>query len=80
VTPGTRHLQDMVFDTETKVALHTEMAKKNLFVKRGEILSTCHSHVLSAVALIAYNINGISNLIEFVVALLVQCCWDYLHW
>ncbi|NP_001149394.1 uncharacterized protein LOC100283020 [Zea mays] len=27
-------LQDMVFDAETKVALHTEMAKKNLFVKR----------------------------------------------
>ncbi|KAG0523136.1 hypothetical protein BDA96_07G098000 [Sorghum bicolor] len=28
-------LQDMVFDAETQVALHTEMAKKNLFVKRG---------------------------------------------
>jgi hypothetical protein len=64
VTPGTRHLQDMVFDAETQVALHTEMAKKNLFVKRGEILSTCHAHVLTAVALIAYNINGISNPID----------------
>ncbi|CAH9138913.1 unnamed protein product [Cuscuta epithymum] len=28
-------LQDMVFDTESKSVLHTEMAKKNLFVKRG---------------------------------------------
>ncbi|OAY82399.1 RNA-binding protein with multiple splicing 2 [Ananas comosus] len=28
-------LQDLVFDSETKSALHTEMAKKNLFVKRG---------------------------------------------
>ncbi|TVU42188.1 hypothetical protein EJB05_08581, partial [Eragrostis curvula] len=28
-------LQDLVFDAETKAALHTEMAKKNLFVKRG---------------------------------------------
>ncbi|RCV30456.1 hypothetical protein SEVIR_6G104300v4 [Setaria viridis] len=28
-------LQDLVFDAETKSALHTEMAKKNLFVKRG---------------------------------------------
>ncbi|KAG6764995.1 hypothetical protein POTOM_029009 [Populus tomentosa] len=28
-------LQDMVFDVETKSVLHTEMAKKNLFVKRG---------------------------------------------
>ncbi|XP_054784793.1 cell wall integrity protein scw1 isoform X1 [Prosopis cineraria] len=28
-------LQDMVFDTETKSVLHTEMAKKNLFIKRG---------------------------------------------
>uniref|UniRef100_A0A0D3GXZ4 RRM domain-containing protein n=2 Tax=Oryza TaxID=4527 RepID=A0A0D3GXZ4_9ORYZ len=28
-------LQDLVFDAETKTALHTEMAKKNLFVKRG---------------------------------------------
>lgn len=28
-------LQDMVFDAETKSVLHTEMAKKNLFVKRG---------------------------------------------
>lgn len=25
----------MVFDAETKSVLHTEMAKKNLFVKRG---------------------------------------------
>jgi hypothetical protein len=30
-----RHPQDLVFDAETKAALHTEMAKKNLFVKRG---------------------------------------------
>ncbi|KAG0452087.1 hypothetical protein HPP92_026137 [Vanilla planifolia] len=28
-------LQDMVFDSETKSSLHTEMAKKNLFVKRA---------------------------------------------
>ncbi|RWW84213.1 hypothetical protein BHE74_00007186, partial [Ensete ventricosum] len=27
--------QDLVFDAETKSSLHTEMAKKNLFVKRG---------------------------------------------
>ncbi|RVW14580.1 RNA-binding protein with multiple splicing 2 [Vitis vinifera] len=29
-------LQEMVFDAESKSVLHTEMAKKNLFVKRGE--------------------------------------------
>ncbi|KAH7564916.1 hypothetical protein JRO89_XS09G0069500 [Xanthoceras sorbifolium] len=28
-------LQEMIFDAETKSVLHTEMAKKNLFVKRG---------------------------------------------
>lgn len=28
-------LQEMVFDAESKSVLHTEMAKKNLFVKRG---------------------------------------------
>uniref|UniRef100_M8BF70 RNA-binding protein with multiple splicing 2 n=1 Tax=Aegilops tauschii TaxID=37682 RepID=M8BF70_AEGTA len=28
-------LQDLVFDAETKSALHIEMAKKNLFIKRG---------------------------------------------
>ncbi|KAK2378422.1 RNA-binding (RRM/RBD/RNP motifs) family protein [Trifolium repens] len=28
-------LQDMLFDPESKSVLHTEMAKKNLFVKRG---------------------------------------------
>ncbi|KAL2462414.1 RNA-binding (RRM/RBD/RNP motif) family protein [Forsythia ovata] len=28
-------LQDMVFDADSKSVLHTEMAKKNLFVKRG---------------------------------------------
>ncbi|GFP90546.1 RNA-binding protein with multiple splicing 2, partial [Phtheirospermum japonicum] len=28
-------LQDMVFDSDSKSVLHTEMAKKNLFVKRG---------------------------------------------
>ncbi|KAF9612909.1 hypothetical protein IFM89_004325 [Coptis chinensis] len=30
-------LQDMVFDAESKAVLHTEMAKKNLFVKRGVV-------------------------------------------
>ncbi|GLU17455.1 hypothetical protein SLE2022_338210 [Rubroshorea leprosula] len=30
-------LQDMIFDAETKSVLHTEMAKKNLFVKRGMV-------------------------------------------
>lgn len=30
-------VQDMVFDADSKSVLHTEMAKKNLFVKRGEI-------------------------------------------
>jgi hypothetical protein len=29
----------MVFDAESKSVLHTEMAKKNLFVKRGWIAS-----------------------------------------
>lgn len=29
----------MVFDVNTKAVLHIEMAKKNLFVKRGELLS-----------------------------------------
>ncbi|MQL87784.1 hypothetical protein Taro_020332, partial [Colocasia esculenta] len=29
-------LQNMVFDAESKAVLHTEMAKKNLFVKRGK--------------------------------------------
>lgn len=28
--------QNMVFDAESKSVLHTEMAKKNLFVKRGQ--------------------------------------------
>ncbi|KAI5339659.1 hypothetical protein L3X38_018931 [Prunus dulcis] len=28
-------LQGMIFDSESKAVLHTEMAKKNLFVKRG---------------------------------------------
>lgn len=28
-------LQDMLFDPDSKSVLHTEMAKKNLFVKRG---------------------------------------------
>ncbi|GAB2250004.1 hypothetical protein Droror1_Dr00013363 [Drosera rotundifolia] len=28
-------LQDMVFDADAKSVLHTEMAKKNLFIKRG---------------------------------------------
>ncbi|CAA6672214.1 unnamed protein product [Spirodela intermedia] len=30
-------LQNMVFDAESKSVLHTEMAKKNLFVKRGVV-------------------------------------------
>ncbi|KAK8914134.1 hypothetical protein KSP39_PZI023960 [Platanthera zijinensis] len=30
-------LQDLVFDEEPKSVLHTEMAKKNLFVKRGMV-------------------------------------------
>ncbi|KAK9099943.1 hypothetical protein Scep_023373 [Stephania cephalantha] len=30
-------LQEMVFDAEAKSVLHTEMAKKNLFVKRGVV-------------------------------------------
>ncbi|OVA09432.1 RNA recognition motif domain [Macleaya cordata] len=30
-------LQEMVFDAESKSVLHTEMAKKNLFVKRGVV-------------------------------------------
>ncbi|KAG9455983.1 hypothetical protein H6P81_000491 [Aristolochia fimbriata] len=30
-------LQDMLFDAELKSVLHTEMAKKNLFVKRGVV-------------------------------------------
>ncbi|KAD2806290.1 hypothetical protein E3N88_39667 [Mikania micrantha] len=33
--PGYEASQDMVFDAESKSVLHTEMAKKNLFVKRG---------------------------------------------
>ncbi|KAG0476634.1 hypothetical protein HPP92_013475 [Vanilla planifolia] len=32
---GKSALQDLLFDSETKSTLHTEMAKKNLFVKRG---------------------------------------------
>jgi hypothetical protein len=31
-------LQDMLFDPESKSVLHTEMAKKNLFVKRGHFI------------------------------------------
>ncbi|KAK1269413.1 hypothetical protein QJS04_geneDACA013846 [Acorus gramineus] len=30
-------LQNLVFDTEAKAVLHTEMAKKNLFIKRGVV-------------------------------------------
>lgn len=37
-------LQDMLFDADSKSLLHTEMAKKNLFVKRG--LSLTHSLTL----------------------------------
>ena len=29
----------MVFDAESKSVLHTEMAKKNLFVKRGDLVT-----------------------------------------
>ena len=29
-------VQEMVFDAESKSVLHTETAKKNLFVKRGK--------------------------------------------
>ncbi|KAK4802217.1 hypothetical protein SAY86_000420 [Trapa natans] len=38
-------LQEMVFDAETKSVLHTEMAKKNLFVKRGIVAdSNAYDH------------------------------------
>ncbi|RXH90371.1 hypothetical protein DVH24_032728 [Malus domestica] len=33
-------LQGMIFDSESKAVLHTEMAKKNLFVKRGIVGDT----------------------------------------
>lgn len=33
-------LQDMVFDAESNSILHTEMAKKNLFVKRGIVVDS----------------------------------------
>ncbi|CAM8898740.1 unnamed protein product [Rhodiola kirilowii] len=33
-------LQDLIFDAEAKAVLHTEMAKKNLFVKRGIVADT----------------------------------------
>ncbi|XP_021729656.1 cell wall integrity protein scw1-like isoform X2 [Chenopodium quinoa] len=33
-------LQNMVFDADSKAVLHTEMAKKNLFVKRGIVTDT----------------------------------------
>ncbi|GER28343.1 RNA-binding (RRM/RBD/RNP motifs) family protein [Striga asiatica] len=33
-------LQDMVFDADSKSVLHSEMAKKNLFVKRGIVADT----------------------------------------
>ncbi|XP_050136005.1 uncharacterized protein LOC126611672 [Malus sylvestris] len=33
-------LQGMIFDSESKAVLHTEMAKKNLFVKRGIVADT----------------------------------------
>lgn len=33
-------LQDMVFDAESNSVLHTEMAKKNLFVKRGIVVDS----------------------------------------
>lgn len=35
-------LQDMLFDPESKSVLHTEMAKKNLFVKRGNFFFFFH--------------------------------------
>lgn len=34
----------MVFDAESKSLLHTEMAKKNLFVKRGELFNIAYTH------------------------------------
>ncbi|KAF6149057.1 hypothetical protein GIB67_018635 [Kingdonia uniflora] len=33
-------LQEMVFDADAKSVLHTEMAKKNLFVKRGVVVDS----------------------------------------
>ncbi|XP_050228270.1 uncharacterized protein LOC126677614 [Mercurialis annua] len=33
-------LQDLLFDAESKSVLHTEMAKKNLFVKRGIVVDS----------------------------------------
>ncbi|KAL7113936.1 hypothetical protein ACP275_04G090200 [Erythranthe tilingii] len=33
-------LQEMVFDADSKSVLHTEMAKKNLFVKRGMVVDS----------------------------------------
>lgn len=30
-------VQELVFDAEKKFVLHMEMAKKNLFVKRGQL-------------------------------------------
>ncbi|XP_010550813.1 PREDICTED: cell wall integrity protein scw1-like [Tarenaya hassleriana] len=33
-------LQDLVFDTDSNSVLHTEMAKKNLFVKRGIVVDS----------------------------------------
>lgn len=47
-------IQDLVFDSETKSALHTEMAKKNLFVKRGDpclFLGFLHLFVVNLVAI-----------------------------
>lgn len=46
-------LQEMLFDHESKSVLHTEMAKKNLFVKRGHSIQlifllniTCEAQTL----------------------------------
>jgi hypothetical protein len=51
VTPtGTHHLQDTVFDAKTKVALPTEKAKKNLYVKRCEIFPVA-IHMFSLLSL-----------------------------
>ncbi|RXI09639.1 hypothetical protein DVH24_028863, partial [Malus domestica] len=57
-------LQGMIFDSESKAVLHTEMAKKNLFVKRGEdgdhlLLFELNSRVLlfSAIQALMIRVN-----------------------
>ena len=36
-------LQEMDFDAKSKSVLHLELAKKNLFVKRGITIVTAHA-------------------------------------